>query len=217
VVIADDHPLVRSSLRRALEETGIVVVGEAADGLHAMRLAERHRPTVVVMDMCMPDGSGLLATKRIMRLCPSTAVLILTMLSDAAAMQAAKDAGASGFVSKDSDLSEIVDAVRDLASQAVEGIPAAQGHGDPDRYEAHSTGPGEARPRRAGAAAISRREEEILRLLATGVSTREAARTLCISAKTLKNHLAAIYRKLDVHDRSQAVLRAARTGIIDFT
>jgi DNA-binding NarL/FixJ family response regulator len=211
VLIADDHTMVREGLRWALEHGGLEVVGEAADGQEAVEMAEHHRPDVVLMDLSLPVLSGAAATKRIRALIPGVSVLVLSMLSDETAVSSALDAGAGGYLVKDCTTSEIVDAVKRVArgervlADSVADVAPATG-----REAAQSSRPlaSSTRP------LISKREEEVLRLMATGVSIPEAARRLYISVKTVKNHLSSIYQKLDSHDRAQAVLKAMRMGLI---
>lgn len=211
VLIADDHTMVREGLRWALEHAGVDVVGEAADGEEAVDMAEQHHPDVVLMDLSLPVLSGVAATKRIRTLVPNTSVLVLSMLSDETAVSSALGAGAAGYLVKDCTTSEIVDAVTRVArgervfapSVADVPTPATPNTTEPARPVLGSTRP-----------LISKREEEVLRLMATGVSIPEAARRLFISVKTVKNHLSSIYQKLDSHDRAQAVLKAMRMGLI---
>jgi len=211
VLIADDHAMVREGLHWALEHAGYEVVGEAADGEEAVELAEDLRPDIVLMDLSLPVLSGVAATKRIRGMAPDTSVLVLSMLSDETAVSSALGAGAQGYLVKDCTTAEIADAVgrvadgeRVLASVVSSGRTMGTdpgGHLRPDT-------PSSTRP------LISKREEEVLRLVATGVSIPEAARRLYISVKTVKNHLSSIYQKLDSHDRAQAVLKAVRMGLI---
>ncbi len=211
VLIADDHTMVREGLRWALEHAGVEVVGEAADGEEAVDMAEQHRPDVVLMDLSLPVLSGVAATKRIGTLVPGTSVLVLSMLSDETAVSSALGAGAAGYLVKDCTTSEIVDAVTRVArgervlAPSVTTVPTAA---TPNTTEPARPVLGSTRP------LISKREEEVLRLMATGVSIPEAARRLFISVKTVKNHLSSIYQKLDSHDRAQAVLKAMRMGLI---
>jgi DNA-binding NarL/FixJ family response regulator len=211
VLIADDHTMVREGLRWALEHAGIDVVGEASDGEEAVDMAEQFHPDVVLMDLSLPVLSGVAATKRIRTLVPDTSVLVLSMLSDETAVSSALGAGAGGYLVKDCTTSEIVDAVNRVAdgervlAASVTSVASSAGGGapEPSRPVLSSTRP-----------LISKREEEVLRLMATGVSIPEAARRLFISVKTVKNHLSSIYQKLDSHDRAQAVLKAMRMGLI---
>jgi len=211
VMIADDHTLVREGLRWALEHAQLEVVGEAADGEEAVDLAEALHPDVVLMDLSLPVLSGVAATKKIKGRLPGTAVLVLSMLSDDTAVSSALGAGARGYLVKDSTSAEIVEAVRRVAAgERVLGptLTYDPGAGATGTERAAAPAPGGSRP------IISKREEEVLRLLATGVSIPEAARRLFISVKTVKNHLSSIYQKLDSHDRAQAVLKAVRMGLI---
>jgi DNA-binding NarL/FixJ family response regulator len=208
VLIADDHTMVREGLRWALEHAGFDVVGEAADGEEAVELAEAKRPDVILMDLSLPVLSGAAATKRIAGSVPESAVLVLSMLSDESAVSSALAAGARGYLVKDCTTSEIVDAVRHVAEggRVLAPLVAATMTERPVPASV-PVAPG-TRP------LISKREEEVLRLMATGVSIPEAARQLYISVKTVKNHLSSIYQKLDSHDRAQAVLKAVRMGLI---
>ncbi len=209
MVIADDHAMVREALRQAFERAGFAVVSEAADGEEAVDQAERHAPDVVLIDLSLPKLSGVGATKRICAMTPTPVVVMLSMLSDETAVTSALDAGARGYLVKDCTMAEIVDGVirvvrgeRVLSASA--SVPAAW-RSDDDR-----------RPRAAMSTRpiVSKREEEVLRLMATGVSIPEAAGELFISVKTVKNHLSSIYGKLDSHDRAQAVMKAMRMGLI---
>jgi len=210
VLIADDHTMVREGLRWALEHAGHTVVGEAADGAEAVDMTEAHRPDVVLMDLSLPVLSGAAATKRIRSLVPGTAVLVLSMLSDETAVRSALGAGAQGYLVKDCTTAEIADGVRRVADGERVLAPAVSFAADAVDVGGHVRPalPATTRP------LISKREEEVLRLVATGVSIPEAARRLYISVKTVKNHLSSIYQKLDSHDRAQAVLKAVRMGLI---
>ena len=208
VLIADDHTMVREGLRWALEHAGFDVVGEAADGEEAVELAEAKRPDVVLMDLSLPVLSGAAATKRITGTVPESAVLVLSMLSDETAVSSALAAGARGYLVKDCTTSEIVDAVRHVAEGGRVLAPVVA------TTMAERAAPTSAPVAPGTRPLISKREEEVLRLMATGVSIPEAARQLYISVKTVKNHLSSIYQKLDSHDRAQAVLKAVRMGLI---
>lgn len=206
LVIADDHTMVREGLARAMRDAGFEVVGQAADGEAAVALVEEHHPDVVLMDLSLPVLSGAAATKRIKKDAPGTAVLALSMLSDESAVVSALGAGAAGYMVKDCTTEELIDAVNRVAAGETVISPSVS-----DSVVAAAT----ARPVASGRQhVVTRREEEILRLMATGVSIPDAARQLYISVKTVKNHLSSIYQKLDCHDRAQAVLKALRMGII---
>jgi len=214
VVIADDHQLLRQALRRALEDAGFKVVSEAGDGEEAVRLVALDRPDVVVMDVTMPVLDGIEATRRIHAATGETRVLVLTMHDEDALRVKALRAGAVGFLTKDCAMQEVVETVRrvadgdtvfspEIAAAMMAEFPLAppesfsNGH-EPEVVESP----------------LTKREREILQLVADGHSTAEIARSLFISAKTVKNHLASIYAKLDSRDRTQAVLSGMRLGIV---
>jgi two-component system, NarL family, response regulator DegU len=209
VVLADDHRMLREGLRRALEEHGIDVLGEANDGAEAVELVEQLRPDVVVMDVTMPVLDGIEATIQLRRQTPTTRVLMLTMHADEDVVARALRAGATGYLTKDCSSEELVDAVRTIAAgeTAVSAGLAASMLTEVQRL-------GQAQAAAEPEPIITRREEEVLQLIADGLSTPEVAAQLYISLKTVKNHLASIYQKLDSRDRTQAVVRAVRMGII---
>lgn len=206
VLLADDHRILREGLRRALADQGVDVVGEAADGDEAVELAGELHPDVVLMDVTMPVLDGVEATRRIRQRLPDVRVVMLTMHADDATMARAIRVGADGYLVKDCSIEEIADTLRLVTAgeipvsrqvavsmlAEVRALPAA-GVGDE---------------------VVSRREEEVLQLIADGCSSVEVAQRLFISQKTVKNHLASIYHKLDARDRTQAVLRAVRMGIV---
>jgi two-component system, NarL family, response regulator DegU len=206
LLLADDHRMLRDSLRRSLEENGFDVVGEAADGAEAVRLAQLLQPDVVLMDVSMPSLDGVEATRQISRVVPSSQVVMLTMHADGEVMARAIQAGAIGYLVKDCSMDEVVAAVRVAASgESVLSPGLATSMLADAKRAGGATG---------DAPTISSREEEVLQLVADGLSLPEVAAALFISVKTVKNHLASIYAKLDARDRTQAVLRAVRMGII---
>jgi DNA-binding NarL/FixJ family response regulator len=206
VLLADDHQLLRQAVRRALEDAGFAVLGEAGDGEEASDLASRLQPDVVVMDVTMPVLDGIRATRRIHELAPSARVVMLTMHGEESLLADAIDAGASAFLTKDCSLQEVVKAVRSAAEGDVMLSPDLAAS-LLDQFR-------EPRADSAAPSPLTKREEEILQLVADGRSTTEVARELFISAKTVKNHLASIYVKLDARDRTQAVLSGVRMGIV---
>ena len=208
LLLADDHRMLRDSLRRSLEEQGFDVVGEAADGAEAVRLAQALEPDVVLMDVSMPDLDGVEATRQISRVVPGSQVVMLTMHADGDVMARAIQAGAVGYLVKDCSIDDVVSAVRLAASgESVLSPELATSMLADVKKGARNSGNGDA-------PVISAREEEVLQLVADGLSLPEVATALYISVKTVKNHLASIYAKLDARDRTQAVLRAVRMGII---
>jgi DNA-binding NarL/FixJ family response regulator len=209
VLIADDHAVVRAGLRWALEHAGCLVVGEAGDGAEAIDKAVMLRPDVVLMDLSLPIVSGADATERITALVPETSVLVLSMLADDATVVSVLRAGARGYLVKDCSTAEIVDGVQRVATG--DRVLASSVSGRLCQSAATGTPPAHV----VTQPSISKREEEVLRLMAAGASTSEVARRLYISVKTVKNHLSSIYDKLDSHDRTQAVLKALRLGLIE--
>jgi len=214
LLLADDHRMLREGLRRSLEDHGFEVVGEAADGQEAFRLAVELTPDVVLMDVTMPILDGVEATRLIHGALPGVAVVMLTMHADGDVMAKALQAGAVGYLVKDSSIDEVVATVR-MAAQD-DGVLSA-GLASSMLVEMQRAGGSRDGNGNGGAVAvsvISSREEEVLQLFADGLSLPEVAAQLFISVKTVKNHLASIYAKLDARDRTQAVLRAVRMGII---
>lgn len=203
LVLSDDHRVLRESLRRSLEAQGFEVAGEAGDGVEAVELAVALKPDVVLMDVTMPVLGGIEATRRIRQRVPEVRVVMLTMHADEATMAEAIRMGADGYLVKDCSTDEIAETLRQVASgrtafsqdvavsmlAEVQALPAAE-------------------------ELVSKREEDVLQLIADGCSSAEVAERLFISQKTVKNHLASIYHKLDARDRTQAVLRAVRMGIV---
>ncbi len=206
VLLADDHQLLRQAVRRALEDAGFDVAAEAGDGEEAADLAARHQPDVVVMDVTMPVLDGIRATRRIRELSPSARVVMLTMHGEESLLADAIDAGATAFLTKDCSLQEVVRAVRSAADGETMLSPDLAASLLGQFREPPVDGP--------APSPLTRREEEILQLVADGRSTTEVARELFISAKTVKNHLASVYQKLDARDRTQAILAAVRLGIV---
>lgn len=208
VLLADDHRLLRESLRRSLTDEGFEIVGEASNGEEAVSLAAELQPDVVLLDVTMPNLGGVEAAGRIHDARAQTRIVMLTMHADADVVADALRAGACGYLTKDSSTEEIADAIRLAASgeTAVSPQLAASMLGELRRLER----PAETEEERL----ITKREEEVLQHIADGLSTPEVAAALYISQKTVKNHLAAIYQKLDARDRTQAVVRAVRMGII---
>ncbi len=201
VLLADDHRVLREALRRNLEDLGVEVVGEASDGPTAVAMALELRPDVVLMDVSMPGGDGVSATRSIMRADGRQQVIILSMHSDHATIREAINAGAVGYVDKSCSIDEVVDTVRRVVSGDVTLSPAVA---------AAMRATVESAPDHD----LSEREIEVLDAVAAGCSTPEVAAKLFISHKTVKNHLASIYAKLDARDRTEAVIRAVRLGIV---
>lgn len=208
VLLVDDHRMLRDSLRRSLEDHGFDVVGEAGDGEEAVRLAQNLHPEVVLMDVSMPRLDGVEATRQVTRAVRDAQVVMLTMHADGDVMARAIQAGAVGYLVKDCSIDDVVAAVRMAASGESILSPGLASSMLAEMEKVGRDGVNGQGP------VISAREEEVLQLVADGLSLPEVAAALYISVKTVKNHLASIYAKLDARDRTQAVLRAVRMGII---
>jgi two-component system response regulator DegU len=203
LLLVDDHKLLRQGLRRAVEEAGFDVVGEAGDGEEAVRLAIELQPDLVLMDVTMPVLDGIEATRRLRNSCPEARVVILTMHGEEETVARALRAGALAYLLKDCSTDQVSETLHAVAS------------GDTDlSAELARTMLAELPSEPAVATSLSSREAEVLQMFADGCSTVEVGQRLYISAKTVKNHLASIYEKLDARDRTQAVLTAVRMGII---
>jgi DNA-binding NarL/FixJ family response regulator len=203
VLLVDDHQLLRQAVRRALEDAGMEVVAEAGDGSEAVRLATEIVPDVIVMDVSMPVLDGVEATRRIHSNNPDMPIVVLTMHGEDTQRHEALAAGASGFLTKDVSMQDVVRTVH----QACGDVALSPELASTILSELRTPDPKSASP-------LTPREEEVLQLIADGLSTTEVAMQLFISGKTVKNHLASIYEKLDARDRTQAVLAAVRIGII---
>ena len=208
LMLADDHRMLREGLRRSMTDQGFDIVGEARDGDEAIRLAGELEPEVILMDVTMPEVDGVEATRQIKLEHPSIRIVMLTMHADQEVLAAAIRAGASGYLVKDCSTEEIAGAVRMAASGETALSPqlAASMLDEVRKLDQPATAEEDR--------IVTKREEEVLQLIADGCSTTEVAERLYISQKTVKNHLASIYQKLDARDRTQAVLQAVRMGIV---
>jgi DNA-binding NarL/FixJ family response regulator len=204
LLLVDDHKLLRQGLRRAVEEAGFDVVGEAGDGEEAVRLAIELQPDLVLMDVTMPVLDGIEATRRMRQSAPEARVVILTMHGEEETIARALRAGALAYLLKDCSSDQVAETLHAVAA----------GDTDLSADLARSLLAELPGPEPTVATSLSQREAEVLQLFADGCSTVEVGQKLYISAKTVKNHLASIYEKLDARDRTQAVLTAVRMGII---
>ena len=208
LMLADDHQMLREGLRRSMVEEGFDVVGEAQDGVEAVRLADELLPDVILMDVSMPHCDGVEACRQVKSHGNESRVVMLTMHADKEVLTNAIRAGASGYLVKDCSTSEIADAVRMAAGgETVLSPQLAKSMLEEVRRLDQKARTEEERM-------VTKREEEVLQLIADGCSTPEVAERLYISQKTVKNHLASIDQKLDARDRTQAVLQAVRMGIV---
>jgi DNA-binding NarL/FixJ family response regulator len=208
VVIADDQPMMRAGFKAVLESTGnIEVVAEAATGNEAVQAATEHMPDVVLMDIRMPGMDGIEATRRL----PRQRVLILTTFGLDEYILDALRAGASGFLLKDAPTQEVIAAVRAVAAgDAV--LSASVTRQLLDQVGRRLPAPITREPDTAEALTV--REQEVLRMLATGLSNAEIAEALTVSEPTVKTHVSHILGKLGLRDRVQAVIYAYETGLI---
>ena len=209
LLVADDQPLVRSGFRMVIEERpDLELVGEAADGEQAVELARELDPDVVLMDVRMPKLDGVEATRRLVGSGSRARILVLTTFDVDEYVYAAVRAGASGFLLKDVEPAELVDAIRVVAAGNTLFGPAASRH-LVERFTATSAGTPV-----PGLDHLRERELEILRLLAEGLSNAEIATRLYLGETTVKSHVSAILRKLAVRDRLQAVIAAYESGLV---
>ena len=210
ILLADDHRIVRQGLRRILEETSrMEVVGEASDGREAVQMALDKEPDVIVMDVAMPHLGGMEAIRQISKRLPAIKVLVLSMYSDESYVVQMLEAGAKGYLLKDSADTDLVEAVlavsngksffSPLISKILldEYVRQLQEKGVSDRYEL-----------------LTEREREILQLIAEGKTSREIAELLNLSTSTVDTHRGHIMEKLDLHNPYEVVLYAVRKGLI---
>jgi DNA-binding NarL/FixJ family response regulator len=212
ILIADDHPLFRKGMRALLATMPEVeVVGEATTGPQAVELAGRLEPDVVLMDLQMPDGGGIAATRQIMRASPHMRILVVTLFEDDDSVFAALRAGARGYVLKDIDEGEMLRAIRSVGRGEAIFSPAIAA-----RLIDFFAAPRPAAPKEVFPD-LTEREREILALIARGESNPDISTSLGISLKTVRNHVSNIFSKLQVADRVQAALRARAAGLADAT
>lgn len=209
VLVTDDHAIVRDGVSALLALTGdIEVVGEASNGMEAVRRVLELQPDVVLMDISMPVMDGLEATRRVRKESPRTRVLVLTQYEEKEHVLRMIDAGASGFISKVAASSELASAIRSVfagdshlspsvARFLVEDYQQKSGRAGPDAYEQ-----------------LTEREKDVFRLVAEGRSTRNIAETLIISPKTVEGHKTRLMAKLGLRDRIELVKYAIRKRII---
>jgi DNA-binding NarL/FixJ family response regulator len=216
VVIADDHALMRAAFRTILEAAGIVILGEAATGDEAVMLVQREPPDVVIMDVRMPGSDGLSATAQIVRDHPSAQVLVLTTFDLDDYLFGALQAGAAGFLLKNTAPEDLIAGVRRLAAGDAVLDPAVIAR-VMARFAVTTPGPAHrAAPpdpaRAARLASLTDREREVLALLARGMSNAEIAASLTVGDATAKTHVSRLLTKLGVRDRLQAVILAYECG-----
>lgn len=203
VMLVDDHPVVREGLRGMIDaEDDLTVVGEAGSGAEAVTMAENLKPDVILMDLRMPDVDGVTATERILSMLPGTRIVVVTTYESDSDILRAVEAGAAGYLLKDSSRSELAEAVRDAARGKTVLSPTVA-----DRLVDFVRQP-------SSAATLSAREVEVLGQVAKGKTNAEIGHLLHISEATVKTHLLRAFSKLGVSDRTAAVTTAMSLGLL---
>ena len=202
VLLVDDHDLIRQGLRRAFERAeDFTVAGEASSVAEGLAVATQIQPDVVIMDIRLPDGSGLDAVKKLRAANATMGIVVLTMYAGDEHLFGALEAGASAFVPKDAPAEDVVAAARHAAAS-------------PDAFSAADLAAAMKRRLTPSGPQISPREREVLGLLADGLAVAQIAKTLYISESTAKTHISKLYEKLGAGNRAQAIMSAMRMGLI---
>jgi len=198
IITADDHQLTREGLKRIIEmEEDMEVVAECGDGIQVLELCNIHHPDVVLMDINMPVENGVTATERMRELFPDIKVLILSIHDDESYVFETLRKGASGYLLKDLEAEVLIQAIRDLEENGT--LSAQPSRSTEVKFVAEKT-------------PLTRREAEVLRLMAEGKSNKAIGEQLFISEKTVKNHVSSILQKMEVDDRTQAVINSIKRG-----
>jgi DNA-binding NarL/FixJ family response regulator len=203
VILADDHAVVRQSLRALLEREDFEVLGEAADGQEAVRLTQSTNPHVAIMDISMPLFNGLDAAMHLSSSCPKTKVILLTQHDEKPYVAQALRCGVKGYVLKNQAANDLVQAIREVCSGKIYLSPGvsravADAFADPLRTDD----------------ALSLRERQVLQLIAEGNTTKQIARLLGVSAKTVESHRTNLMQKLDIHEIAGLARYAIRCGLV---
>ncbi|PYS97336.1 MAG: DNA-binding response regulator [Acidobacteria bacterium] len=204
VLLADDHHIVREGLKSLLEKEGFRVVGEAADGREAVRLAGTSHPDVAVLDLSMPSMNGLDAAREIIRSEPKTKAILLTVHTEDPYVLEALRAGVTGYVLKSQAPADLVQAIRETSRGSIYLSPGVS-RIVVDAYRGKTDLPSDP---------LTPREREVLQLVAEGKSTKEVAGILGVSVKTAESHRSRIMEKLDIHETATLVRYAIRRGLI---
>ena len=209
LLIADDHALVRAGIRALLEGLeGVSVVAEAGNGREALALVEAHRPDILLADIAMPQMNGLELAGRVAKEFTTTRVIILSMHSSEEYANRALQAGAVGYLLKDSGLAELELAVRAVARGETYLSPAVSKHVIADYLRRTGGGPPES-------GSLTPRQRQVLRLIAEGKTTKAIARLLGVSVKTVETHRAQLMDRLNIHDVAGLVRHAIRIGLVE--
>jgi len=211
VVVVDDHPVVRAGMRKVLDAAGdITVCAEGVSGAEALHLVELHRPDVLLLDVRLPDLSGVEVMERLRARDVDTAVLVLTAYDDPQTVFGLLERGAVGYVLKDEALRTLVRAVRATASGDTWLSPAVA-----SQVVGRVLGEASSDSRSHRESPLTPRETEVLELLARGLDNAAIAETLIVTKRTVQNHVSNIYAKLRVNSRTQAALWAIRHGLVE--
>lgn len=219
IILIDDHPLFREGVKRILDmEKELEVIAEGDDGTEAIELVEKFRPDVVLMDINMPNMNGVEATRKLINAFPDTKVIILSIHDDETYVTHAVKTGAAGYLLKEMDANVLIEAVKVVADGGAYVHPKVT-HNLLNEYRRLATQGTEgieigfkAIEYRKPLHLLTKRECEVLQLLADGQSNRMIGKTLYISEKTVKNHVSNILQKMNVNDRTQAVVEAIKKG-----
>ena len=210
ILIADDHPLLRESLRQALSsQKDMEVIGEASDGEETVNLVSQLKPDIVVLDIMMPKLNGIEASKQIKQIAPTIAILILTAYDDDNYVLGLLEAGAAGYLLKSARGEHVVEAIRSI--QAGESVlhPSII-----EKLLKRAISKSAAVEESKVNEILSDREAEMLKLLATGMSNKQIAEKLCLSLRTVKAHMSNIFTKMNVASRSEALVEALKLGLL---
>ncbi len=208
VLLVDDHKLVRQGVRAFLEaHAEFLVVGEAESGAEAVKLAEQHIPDVVLMDLIMPEMDGVEATRQVKNISPRSQIVVLTSYHEDEHIFPALEAGATSYILKDIDMEELAEAIRRSARGEVTLHPRVAAR---ILQELHGTKRDEINP----FTELTKREMEVLKLIANGLSNSEIAEKLVISDHTVKGHVSNIFSKLHLADRTKAAVYAWQKGVV---
>jgi DNA-binding NarL/FixJ family response regulator len=204
VLLAEDHLIVRQGLKALLERAGMEVVGEASDGLEAVRLAEKHKPDVAVLDVVMPNLNGLDAGRQIMQKVPGTRIALLTMQTEDHQVASALRAGVKAYLLKTQAAEDLVQAIHEVNRGHV-FLSSAVSRVVVDGYLSGEQAPVDP---------LAPREREVLQLVAEGKTSKEIAGLLNVSVKTAESYRANIMEKLDIHETAGLVRYAIRRGLV---
>jgi DNA-binding NarL/FixJ family response regulator len=204
IILADDHSVVRQGVRIMLERENLEVVGEAADGIEAVRLAEKYQPDVAVLDLSMPVMNGITAVGQIRKVSPRTKIILLTMYTDEHHILQALHAGVKGCVTKTQAVEHLISAIREVAAGGVYLSPSVSG-AVVQAYLTKSDVPYDP---------LTDRERLVLQLVAEGNTTKEIASIIGVAAKTAETHRVKVMEKLDIHSTAGLVRYAIRRGLV---